>query len=219
MGAASMTVSVILRLGEFVSSVILLGIVGRFLAITGDAHTSADSRLIYAIVVASMGLVFSMVLIPPFTYSFMAFPLDFIMFVLALVSFILLELLTGVHTCNAVWYWQYWGYYWGGFWSTPTVIVRGPADINYAGCGSWKAVLAWTFILSIAFLLSSFVGAYCVLKYREEKKLAHGVGLVAQAATAPVTGPSQLKPVRNGHDAQIAQPDAIATVYPVHPTP
>ena len=65
--------------------------------------------------------------------------------------------LTGVHTCNAVWYWQYWGYYWGGFWSTPTVIVRGPADINYAGCGSWKAVLAWTFILSIAFLLSSFV--------------------------------------------------------------
>ena len=89
-----MTVSVILRLGEFVSSVILLGIVGRFLAITGDAHTSADSRLIYAIVVASMGLVFSMVLIPPFTYSFMAFPLDFIMFVLALVSFILLELVS-----------------------------------------------------------------------------------------------------------------------------
>lgn len=193
MGTASRVVSVVLRLGELTCSVIVLGLLGRFLSIVSDANVYADSRIIYATVVASMGVLFSILFILPFTYSFMAFPLDFVMFVLALVAFCLLEVvspynlacwhdycqccgtnslkLTGTNTCHSSWYWSYWGYYWGGFWRTPTIIVSGPSDINFAGCGSWKAVLAWTFIMSIAFLISSFLVSYFrpVLNHKSQR--------------------------------------------------
>ncbi|KAH8906500.1 hypothetical protein BR93DRAFT_880370 [Coniochaeta sp. PMI_546] len=171
MGTASRVVSVVLRFGELTCSVIVLGLLGRFLSIVSDANVYADSRIIYATVVASMGVLFSILFILPFTYSFMAFPLDFVMFVLALVAFCLLEVLTGTNTCHSSWYWSYWGYYWGGFWRTPTIIVSGPSDINFAGCGSWKAVLAWTFIMSIAFLISSFLVSYFrpVLNHKSQR--------------------------------------------------
>jgi hypothetical protein len=91
MGAASKGLAVILRLGELSCSVIVLGILGRFLAIVGQANTYADSRIVYAVVVASIAIAFSIIFFPPFTYSFMAFPVDFILFTLFLVAFCLLE--------------------------------------------------------------------------------------------------------------------------------
>ena len=91
MGSASKVVSVFLRLGELVCSVIVLGIVGHFLSVISDANIFSDSRLVYATVVASLGTFFSVILLPPFTYSFLAFPIDFIMAILWLVSFCLLE--------------------------------------------------------------------------------------------------------------------------------
>jgi hypothetical protein len=91
MGAASKGLAVILRLGELACSVIVLGILGRFLAIVGQANTYADSRIVYAVVVACIAIAFSIIFLPPFTYSFMAFPVDFILFTLFLVAFCLLE--------------------------------------------------------------------------------------------------------------------------------
>lgn len=91
MGSASKVVSVFLRLGELVCSVIVLGIVGYFLSATSDANIYSDSRLVYTTVVASLGTFFSLILLPPFTYSFLAFPIDFIMAILWFVSFCLLE--------------------------------------------------------------------------------------------------------------------------------
>ncbi|KAH6645853.1 hypothetical protein BKA67DRAFT_639303 [Truncatella angustata] len=169
MGTTSKVIAVLCRIGELVSSVIVLGLLGRFLYIVGEANAYADSRIVYTTVVASISTFLSIILFLPFTYSFLAFPLDLILFVLWLVAFCLLEALTGTHACSANWYWSYWGFYWGSYWRTP-VVVGGPADINWAGCSSWQAVLAWSFISSMLFLLSSCLGAYVVLKYREEKK-------------------------------------------------
>jgi len=99
--------------------------------------------------------------------------------------------LTGIHTCNATWYWSYWGVLWGGFWRTPR-IVNGPADIGWSGCSSWRAVIAWSFISFFLSLCSAILvshgtkdfgpdacdpadalttqGAYVISKYREEKR-------------------------------------------------
>ncbi|KAH8788902.1 hypothetical protein F5883DRAFT_533501 [Diaporthe sp. PMI_573] len=169
MGSASKVVSVFLRLGELVCSVIVLGIVGYFLSATSDANIYSDSRLVYTTVVASLGTFFSLILLPPFTYSFLAFPIDFIMAILWFVSFCLLEALTGINTCYSNWYWSYWGYYWGGYWRTP-VVVSSPYDIAFTGCSSWRAVLAWSFIAFFLFGGSAILGVYVVAKYREEKR-------------------------------------------------
>lgn len=91
MGVASKVVCVILRLGEMACSLIVLGIIGRFLAIVSDANIYSDSRLVYTTVVASISTFLSLALLLPFTYSFLAFPMDFVMAVLWLVAFCLLE--------------------------------------------------------------------------------------------------------------------------------
>jgi len=171
MSAASKILSVILRIGELCCSLIVLGIVGHFFWCVGEANTYADNRLVYTIVLASISTVLSLLLMVPFKFTFYACALDFIFFGLWLVDFILLELLTGINTCDAVWYYNYWGYYWGGFWRTPIVVV-GPSSIGRSGCSSWKTVLAFSFIASMAFLFSTFLGAYNVAKYREETKMA-----------------------------------------------
>ncbi|KAK3995215.1 hypothetical protein QBC44DRAFT_366741 [Cladorrhinum sp. PSN332] len=170
MGSASKVLSVILRLGELACASIIIGLLGWFLGRLDEANAHTDSRIIYTMVIACIALALSIILMPPFTYSFMAFPIDFIFFVLFLVAFCLLEALTGINTCSSFWYWSYWGFYWGGFWRTPTVVVTGPSDIGWSGCSSWKTTLAFTFILSMTFLMSSGVGFYVVMKYREEKK-------------------------------------------------
>jgi hypothetical protein len=103
--------------------------------------------------------------------------------------FLITQQLTGFNTCDGPWYYNYWGYYWGGFWRTP-IIITGPWDIGWSGCSSLRAVLAFSFIAALCYLLSSFLvrprytkecvfswlttdglqGVYVVVNYREEKK-------------------------------------------------
>lgn len=91
MGTASKVFNVIFRLGELCSSVIVLGIVGHFLYIVGDSGTYADSRLVYAVVVASISTALSLIALLPFTFSFLIFPIDLILFVNWLVVYCLLQ--------------------------------------------------------------------------------------------------------------------------------
>lgn len=50
--------------------------------------------------------------------------------------------------CDADWYYNYWGWYWGGGYDRWT----------YGGaCSNWRAVLAFSFMASISFLLSSIL--------------------------------------------------------------
>jgi hypothetical protein len=169
MGAASKGVSIFLRIAELIASVIPLGILGHFLSIVNGLNVGSDQRVVYGVAVASLGLFFSLVLLPPLRYSFWAFPIDIIMAIMWLVAFCLLETLTGMDTCNSSWYWSYWGFYWGGWWRTP-VVVSNPWNVEYAGCAAWRAVLGWSFIAFFLFMCSAILGIYEVTKHRKDKK-------------------------------------------------
>lgn len=90
MGAVSKVTLVALRIWQFVSSVIVLGILARFLHYAAMGGAARDGRIIYGIIVASISTVFSLVFIAPLTYAFLAFPADFALFVAWLVAFCLL---------------------------------------------------------------------------------------------------------------------------------
>jgi len=100
MGSVSKVFSVILRLGELACAAIIVGLLGWFLARVDEANVHTDPRIIYTMVIACIALALSIVLLPPFTYSFMAFPLDFIFFVLFLVAFCLLETVRSPPSCR-----------------------------------------------------------------------------------------------------------------------
>ena len=87
MGTASKVVSVICRLGELVCASIVLGILSRFIHVTLLGNGSIEGRLVYTEVWAALSIAFSVLLMPPFMYSFYAFPLDLIMFVGWMVAF------------------------------------------------------------------------------------------------------------------------------------
>src|SRR5205809_7897954 len=90
MGVGSKVTSVILRIMEFISAVIVAAILGRYLYFLDIANVGASSRIIYAVVIAGLSIFFSLILIPPLKYSFYAFPLDFALFVCWMVAFGLL---------------------------------------------------------------------------------------------------------------------------------
>ncbi|KAH7109333.1 hypothetical protein EDB81DRAFT_849352 [Dactylonectria macrodidyma] len=142
-GTAHKVISVLLRLGEFACAVIVLGILCRFCYLISIAQADADGRIIYAMVVAGIGIIYSFFFCPPFKSLFLGFPFDFVLFVMWLVAYCLLQTKTGSHTCSARWYYDYWGYYWGRFWRVGPV---GTVTIDRAGCAQWRTVLAFSFI-------------------------------------------------------------------------
>jgi hypothetical protein len=91
MGTGSKVFSVILRLGELCSSVIVAALLGRFFYLFHlGPDGSLNGRLIYAQVISCLAIIFSIILIPPFKYSFYAWPLDIILFIGFIVAFGLL---------------------------------------------------------------------------------------------------------------------------------
>ena len=90
-GHASRGLSVFLRLGELTCGAIVLGIVGRLLDLVDEGGSQPNARLIYAVVIASLTIIFSLFFILPMAYSFWSFPIDFFMFAAWLVVFALLE--------------------------------------------------------------------------------------------------------------------------------
>ncbi|KAJ9419457.1 hypothetical protein FOXG_07157 [Fusarium oxysporum f. sp. lycopersici 4287] len=193
-GVAHKVISILLRLGELASAIIVLGILSRFCYLISIAEVYADGRIIYGIVVACLGIIYSFIFCPPFKNMFLGFPFDFVMFVMWLVAYCLLQTRTGGHACSAGWYYDYWGYYWGRFWRVGPI---GTVTINGAGCGSWKTVLAFSFIAWFLHLLSGILGVYVFRTYikidetkreirRQAEKLtkgdsrAHGYNLRAE---------------------------------------
>ncbi|KAH7112778.1 hypothetical protein B0J13DRAFT_631410 [Dactylonectria estremocensis] len=161
-GTAHKIVSVILRIGEFCCAVIVLGLLSRFCYLISIAQESADGRIVYAMVVAGIGIVYSFFLCPPFKSLFLSFPFDFVLFVMWLVAYCLLQTKTGSHACSGSWYYNYWGYYWGRFWRVGPI---GTVNINGAGCAQWKTVLAFSFIAWFLHLTSGILGIYVFHTY------------------------------------------------------
>jgi len=99
MGTESKAVLVCLRIWELICSVIVIGILAAFLDRVDDGDGPSDGRIIYALVTACVSTVFSLVFIVPFLHSFFAFPGDFILWIMWLVAFCLLDT---VRTCHAL---------------------------------------------------------------------------------------------------------------------
>lgn len=84
--------SVILRFLELACGAIVLGLLGRFCHLVDEASdVSVDGRIIYAMVVAGITIVYSIVVFAPIDILFMAFPFDFILLIMWLIAFCLLE--------------------------------------------------------------------------------------------------------------------------------
>lgn len=96
-GVAHKVISVILRLSELASAIIVLGILSRFTYLAGIAQVHIDGRIIYAIVVACLGIIYSICFCPPFKPLFLGFPFDFVMFVMWLVAYCLLQTVGPCH--------------------------------------------------------------------------------------------------------------------------
>ncbi|KFA56381.1 hypothetical protein S40293_05064 [Stachybotrys chartarum IBT 40293] len=176
-GTTHKVISVLLRFGEFASSVIVLGLLSRISYRISDAHAHLDGRIVYTMVVAGMSIVYSVFFCPPFKSLFLSFPVDFILFVMWLIAYCLLQTvwsllllilsfkddrpLTRFHAsiqqrtagrgCSARWYITYWGWYWDRY--------------ENGGCGSWKTVLAFSFIAWVLHLASGVLGAYVFHTY------------------------------------------------------
>uniref|UniRef100_A0A0D2XS32 MARVEL domain-containing protein n=1 Tax=Fusarium oxysporum (strain Fo5176) TaxID=660025 RepID=A0A0D2XS32_FUSOF len=101
-GVAHKVISILLRLGELASAIIVLGILSRFCYLISIAEVYADGRIIYGIVVACLGIIYSFIFCPPFKNMFLGFPFDFVMFVMWLVAYCLLQTRTGGHACSGV---------------------------------------------------------------------------------------------------------------------
>ncbi|KAM7196915.1 hypothetical protein V8F20_006882 [Naviculisporaceae sp. PSN 640] len=194
MGTTSKVCHVILRVWELICSVIVLGLVAHFVHILNDAGVSNDSRVVYTLVLASISTLYTLVFMPPLHYAFLAFPADFVLFVAWMVAFGLLANRTGGDTCGSYWYWSYWGYYWGGWWTNP-FNVFGPNDIRWTGCSQWRSVLAFSFLVSITYLLSFILGAIVITNhYKRDKHATNGTH-----------GPIASQPSRFGRQPEVAQ--------------
>jgi len=90
-GVAHKVISVILRLFEFASAIIVLGLLSRFCYLISIAQVNADGRIIYAMVVAGISIIYSFFFCPPFKSLFLGFPFDFVLFVMWLVAYCLLQ--------------------------------------------------------------------------------------------------------------------------------
>ncbi|KAH7109389.1 hypothetical protein B0J13DRAFT_516947 [Dactylonectria estremocensis] len=169
---AHKVVSVILRLTQLSCAVIVLGILSHFCYVISIAQVHADSRIIYAMVVSGISIVYTIPFCLPFDTLFLGFPFDLILWIMWLVAFCLLETKTSSGTCSSGWYYNYWGYYWGRFWEVGDI---GDVNINRAGCAQWRTTLAFSFIASFVHLLSGILGIYVFSEYINIKATVHNV--------------------------------------------
>lgn len=82
--------SIVLRFIQFASAVTVMAILGRFSHLISIPGVYADGRIVYAMVVAGLGIIASIILWVPFDIIFMGFPVDFILAIMWLVAFCLL---------------------------------------------------------------------------------------------------------------------------------
>ncbi|KAF2017868.1 hypothetical protein BU24DRAFT_420928 [Aaosphaeria arxii CBS 175.79] len=166
MGTGSKILSVLLRFCQLSSATIVVGLLSRFFHQLHVApFGSTNGRLVYAEVIACLALVASIILIFPSKFSFYAWPVDVLLFILLIIAF---GLLAGLNaSCSSNWYWNYWGWNWGGFWGRPRPITVGTA--GRPGCSSWRAILAFLFIGAIAWMFSAILGGFVSSELREDR--------------------------------------------------
>ncbi|KFY39730.1 hypothetical protein V495_05768 [Pseudogymnoascus sp. VKM F-4514 (FW-929)] len=164
MGSGSRVISVIFRLMQLVSAAVVAGTLGHYLHNIHEAGVGSNRRVVYAIAIAGISIFFALVLTPPLTYSFYAFPVDFAIFVCWMVAFGLLVNLVGSRGCNSTWFRTNWGWAWGRWYRVGTA-----EQVGHPGCSSWRAAIAWAFIGGFFWLLSFLLGIIVLSRMRGRK--------------------------------------------------
>lgn len=72
------------------SSVIVAGLLGRFVRHLHNIGFGGGSKVIYALSLSGISIFFSLLLLMPFKFTFWSFPFDLAMFVMWIVAFALL---------------------------------------------------------------------------------------------------------------------------------
>lgn len=151
----SRTVSIILRFLELAFAIIVAGIVGHSLHQSDEANATPLRRVIYTEVVAGLSILTALLLLFPMTYSFAVFAVDFILFILWIVAFGLLQSWLGPFNCG----YSYWP--WNDNSEASSI------------CEQWKAVVAFSFLSAVAWLITFVLG---VLAYRRVRSVDGSVG-------------------------------------------
>jgi preprotein translocase subunit SecG len=133
-------VSLVLRAAELAFAAIVAGINGEFLH-KSNADSWALGRNIYTEVVAALAIFFALIWLVPFSATFTHWPLDILISILWWVAFGLLVDDLEKTTCGGVFAWG-------------NVSFRGDP------CGKAKAVVAFTFLSAVLWLVSAIVGFF-----------------------------------------------------------
>ncbi|KAI1100966.1 marvel domain-containing protein [Jackrogersella minutella] len=131
--------SMILRLAELVFGAIVVGINGEYLHAVRHTNTWDQGRFIYTEVVAALAIFLAIIWLFPFAGSFTHWPIDLVISICWFVAFgLLVNFLNG--TCGYVFDW-------------------GNVSFRYGDqCGKWKAIIAFSFLSAIVWLVSTIVG-------------------------------------------------------------
>ncbi|RMI98463.1 hypothetical protein BHE90_009935 [Fusarium euwallaceae] len=144
-------VSLVLRAAELVFAAIVAGVNGEYLHKSEGASSWDLGRFIYTEVVAALGILFSLLLLIPFSSTFIHWPLDIFMSINWWIVFGLLVDLIG-DSCGRV-------FNWGNV-----------HPIHGDQCGKFKATIAFSFLSALLWLVSALVGFFWVR--RRERAVA-----------------------------------------------
>ncbi|TGO23697.1 hypothetical protein BPAE_0124g00290 [Botrytis paeoniae] len=132
--------ALVLRVGQFAFSTIVVGLTSSHLHSARAEPSWSKKRFIYTDVIAALGLFFSLFFMLPFTWNFIHWPIDFLMFVMYMIAFgLLVDFITPLD-CGSIFNWY------GVFGSS--------------ACARWKSDVAFTFLASLFFLGSFLLGTY-----------------------------------------------------------
>ncbi|OTA70076.1 hypothetical protein K449DRAFT_427587 [Hypoxylon sp. EC38] len=135
--------SMILRLAELAFGAIVAGINGQYLHDVRNTDSWDQGRFIYTEVVAGIAIFLSIIWLFPFAGSFVHWPVDLVISICWFVAFgLLVNFLNG--TCGYVFNWDNVSFRYGD------------------QCGKWKAVIAFSFLSAICWLVSAIVGIFWV---------------------------------------------------------
>ncbi|KAF4982898.1 hypothetical protein FZEAL_1594 [Fusarium zealandicum] len=136
-------VSLILRAAELAFAAIVAGVNGQYLHQADGASSWALGRFIYAEVVAGLAILVSLLLLIPFSSTFIHWPLDIFMSINWWIVFALLVDRLG-NSCGHIFNWE------------------NVHPVHGDECGKNKAVIAFSFLSALMWLVSALVGFFWV---------------------------------------------------------
>jgi hypothetical protein len=143
----------ILRAAELVFAVIVLALTSEYIHKVNDYQTSWDmGRFIYTDVVAALATFLAIIWLFPFSSSFIHWPVDLFMSINWFVVFGLLVNLIG-DSCGYIFNWG-------------NVAPRG------SQCGKFKAIIAFSFLSAICWLVSALLGLFWVRGHERRAAVA-----------------------------------------------